>query len=241
MNIIIKLFTLMISLVALPTHLYAKPVAQENLLFDIKTESLLKGDIHYSFALSNTKELSKTDAKKVRSFDALKAFKGKKSSVFITKVAYVVKKPVGFFDHKQTVNPGYLSQVLGTKVKALDENTFKVSASESYKMHLFYESDDVTTLPHSEITQSVMNSKKLDIIAQGANSSLFKEMVDFNKSYNKGMSVTHHIPLTEKKTLVITYSIYSVKSNIVLENIGPNLAKEIQAIQERTYKYKIEN
>lgn len=243
MKTLFKLFTLLVSLVALPTPVYAETVDQQKLLFDIKTEALLKGDIHYSFALSTPQGLL-DKAPDLQDLDVSGIFKDSDSKILFSKTAYVVKKPVSFFDHKQVIDPDYLKHVMkGNQVEVINENTFKITTSglmkQSHKLQLSYDSDDVSTLAGRVATQVVTNSKRFDVIAQSAHSSIYKESSEYSKYMNKSVSITHHIPLTDSKTLVITYNIASVKKFFALENIiRPNFIKETQTMKKMNDSYK---
>ena len=243
MNILPKFVTLMMTLVALPTPLYAEVSNQTKLIFDIKTESLLKNDIHYSYAIGDAREILEKSPDLI-DIDAIGVFKNLENKVQFIKSAYVIKKAVGFFDHKRVINPQFLGHTHPSeKFSAVDENTFKISKSgimpEKYKTHYFYDSDDVTTLPNSVVTQSMMNSKRLDIITQGANASVFQEIVDYSKYAVKGMSITHYVPLTEKKTLVVTYQLTILKKHYALEKVlRPIFLKEVKELRDLTDSFE---
>jgi hypothetical protein len=246
MNILIKLFTLLITLVALPTPVYAEMVDQKKLMFDIKPDALLKGDIHYSFSLSSARELLDS-APDLQDLDASGIFKDQDTKILFNKIAYIVKKPVGFFDHKQVIAPDYLKHVMkGQEVVALKEGSFKITTSGvmgySYKLDLFYDSDDVSTLPQKRATQVVTNSKRFDVISQSAHSSIYRELTEFSKYTKNAISITHHIPMTDSKTLVITYNISAVKKFFAIEKIiRPNFLKETKSIKEATDSFKIQD
>lgn len=246
MNILIKLFTLLITLVALPTPVYAEMIDQNKLMFDIKADALLKGDIHYSFSLSSARELLDR-APDLQDLDASGIFKDQDTKILFSKTAYIVKKPVGFFDHKQVIDPAYLKHVMkGQEVEALEEGSFKVTTSGvmgySYKLDLFYDSDDVSTLPQRRATQVVTNSKRFDVISQSAHSSIYRELTEFSKYTKNAISITHHVPMTDSKTLVITYNISAVKKFFAIEKIiRPNFLKETKSIKEATDSFKIKD
>lgn len=245
MNTLFKLFTLLLSLVALPTRVYAESVDQQKLLFDIKTEALMKGDIHYSFALGSSRQIL-DQAPDLQDLDASGLFKDQDTKLLFTKTAYIVKKPVSFFDHKQVINPQYVQFIMKDhKVEQRDENNFNIVSSgtmgTSYKLGMFYDSDDVSTLPERRVTQVVTNSKRLDVISQSAHSTLYKELSDFGKYNKSAISITHHIPLTENRTLVITYGLTAVKKFFAIEKIlRPQFLKEIKNTKSAIDSFKHE-
>lgn len=245
MNTLFKLFTLLLSLIVLPTPVYAESIEQQKILFDVRTDALLKGDIHYSFTLANSQELL-DKAPDLQDFEASGIFKDQNSKILFTKVAYVVKKPVSFFDHKQVVDPEYLKAIMkDQKIVVSDENNFTVSKNGlmpmSFKLGLFYDSDDVSTLPGRRATQIVTNSKRFDVISQSAHSTIYREMTGFSKYNKNSVSMTHHIPLTDSKTLVITYGLTSINKFFAIEKIlRSQFLNEIKSTKSGIDSYKID-
>ncbi len=241
----IKLFTLLLSLVVLPTPVYAELVEQQKSFFDVKVDALLKGDIHYSLNIGSAQELL-DKAPDLQDLDSVGLLKDTDSKIIFSKTAYIVKKPVSFFDHKQVMDPAYLSHTMvGKKVERKNDNTFKVKDSglmpSSYTMKLYYDSDDVSTLQQKRANQIVTNSKRLDVIAQSAHSSLYKEMDKFSKYYSNAFSITHHIPLTDSKTLVITYKVTAVKKFFAIEKIlRPQFLNEIKDTKSKIDSFKLD-
>jgi hypothetical protein len=109
------------------------------------------------------------------------------------------------------------------KVKKLNKHDFKITVpgkdGYSYKMKTYFDSDEVSTLPHSKAVRAVAEIKKLDVISQSAASTIFREFTDFSKYTIGGSQVTTIIPLKENKTLIINYSLTAVKKYFAIENL----------------------
>ncbi len=222
------------------TGTYAVVLKEKKLNFTIKSESLKK-DIHYSFAQGDVKVLKKrfSDIAKLDSFGFLKNLG---SSVIAAKVAYVVKKPIGFFDHENLVDQRLVAKLLGDqKVDRTSPNSYHVIVpgqdKVSYKLKIYVDSDDVSTLPRSKVTESVSAFKRLDVISQSAPSISFKEMSEFS-SYSWGaVSVSSYIPLKEDRTLIITYYLTSLKTRGNVKENEANLVEEFKATQTIIEKF----
>jgi hypothetical protein len=217
------------------TATYAEVMKEKSLNFTIKSESFKK-DIHYSFAQGNAKILKQKfpDLAKLDSFGFLK---NKSSSVIVAKVAYVVKKPIGFFDHENLVDQNFVSKLLGDqKIERTSPNSFDVKIpgpdKVSYKLKIFVDSDDVSTLPRSKVPESVAAFKRLDVISQSAPSISFKEMSDFNSYAWGAVSVSSYIPLKEDRTLIITYYLTSLKAKGSKKENEADMVDEFKATQK---------
>lgn len=231
-NSLMKLaLTVVLNLVA-SVPLYAQMVEQKQLNFPVKAEELMKGDIHYYFTLDNPRKILKQHPE-LFDLDSLSLFSEPESAIAVTKAAYVIDRPVGFFDDKQMTDEKFVTHVLGDqKVKKLNPETFKVTVpgefSHQYKLQIFIDSDDISTLPNSKVIRAVSAAKKMDIISQGASSIVIKEMTQYSKFSLGGIVVMSFIPLKETKTLVIQYQLSSVKKAFGSAKImKPGMVQEI--------------
>jgi hypothetical protein len=225
---------------AIPT--YAQLVDQQDLHFKVQTEKLLQGQIHYAFRMMEPRELAEKHPF-LYELDSLSFLQEGQTKVIVSKVSYIVNKASGFFDHENSVNENFVARTMGQQeVKKIGPHSFQIKVpgqnSYSYKMRTYYDSDDITTLPNSKITQAVLASRKMDVISQSASSTIFKEFTDFSKYTVGGVSVTAYVPLKEEKTLVITYQLTGVKKYYALEKlIRDNFLKEISAVKKLTERY----
>ncbi|WP_408097833.1 hypothetical protein ACJVC5_02655 [Peredibacter sp. HCB2-198] len=242
-NSLMKLvLTVVINLVA-SVPLYAQLVEQKQINFPVKTEELMKGDIHYYFSVDNPRKLLKNHPE-LFDLDSLSLFSEPESMIAVTKAAYVVDRPVGFFDDKQMTDEKYVAYTLGDqKVKKLNPETFKVTVpgdfAHQYKLQIFIDSDDISTLPNSKVIRAVSAAKKMDIISQGASSIMVKEMTQYTKYALGGVTVMSFIPLKENKTLVIQYQLSSVKKAFGSAKImKPGMVQEISYNRRLIQDYK---
>jgi hypothetical protein len=99
------------------------------------------------------------------------------------------------------------------KVKKIGPASYSVRVPEGlrYKMQMFFDADDVSTLPNSKVIRGVNAVKKIDVISRGASTIMFVEKTNFSQDVKGGISVSSFIPLNEKRTLIITYNLYAVK------------------------------
>lgn len=201
---------------------YAASVKQKELNFVVKGEELLKGDVHYSYMLT-TKEKLAGFFPDFLELDTTGITKPKNAKLLVSKSAYVVNKPTGFFDHNKAVDEAYLGYVMGDqKVTKLEERTFKVeipgSTPQFYKMRTHFDSDDISTTTNSRAIRAITGAKAMDIQIKGASSIIVKEMWDYSKGSYGAIHVTAYVTIKEDKTLVIDFALMSL--------IPPLLARE---------------
>lgn len=231
---IIKFFTLFIGNLLLAFPLCARVVEMKELPFVIDTVPLIKGDIHYAMDIVTLKKLKKKYPQ-LATMDTTAFTKEPKTRMVLTKAAYIVKKPAGFFDHENIGSEKFIKHYVGDqKVKKIEDNNFKISVlgvdGYDYQMKTFFDSDDISTLPNSKVIRAVTEAKKLDVISQGSTLTMFREFHHFTK-YSLGASeVSSVIPLKENKTLIISYTLTAVKKYYAIEKLlKENFQRELEA------------
>ena len=202
--------------------IYAASVKQKDLNFTVKGEELLKGDVYYSVEVTTKTKLKKTLPEFVE-LDTSGFTKAKNAKLLVSKTAYVVQKPVGFFDHDKVVNETFLNHYMGEQeVTKLEERTFKIripgNTVQTYKLRTHFDSDDISTTTNSRAIRAITGAKKMDIQVQGAQSIIMREMWDFSRGSYGAIHITAYIGLKENRTLVIDYGLMSL--------IPPLLARE---------------
>ena len=222
--------------------LYASPVEQKALNFDVDSKALLKGEIHYFHEILTPRKLV-IKYPEMFELDALSLIQESNVMMVVTKSVSIANKPVGFFDETQMNDERYVSHILGEqKVKKFGPDIFRVSVPATglkYRMQTYYDSDDISTLPNSKVTRAVTAAKKLDVISQGASTIIFTEKNQFSKYAEGGVSVSSFIPLKENKTIVITYNLWAVKKNFAIEKVmKSNFLREIEATKLLVDSYK---
>lgn len=234
--------TLVLNLI-ISIPVYARLLRQEKLQFPIKTDELMKGDILFYTEVLSPRKMA-TAHPELFEIDSLSLMQEPESEIVISKSVYVVNKPVGFFDDKQLSDEKFVAHMSGDqKIKKVAPDTFRITVpgefAQTYKLQMFFDADDVSTLPNSKITRAVDGAKKLDIISQGASSIMFVEQTQFSKFLIGAVSVTSYIPLKEEKTLVIQYHLKALKKNVVSEKkIKVGLEDEMMATRDYLESYK---
>ena len=222
-------------LISAPT--YATAVDEKDIKFMPSTEALMKGEVHVAMDVVSPTKINE----KYPDFyylDSLGFSQESNIKLVISKSAYIVNKPVGFFDHLNTGNEKFIAHILGDqKVKKISENFFAITvpgeSAHTYKMKTFFDSDDISTLPNSKVIRAVTQSRKLDVISQSASSTTFRELSQFSKFSVGSVQVSNFIPLKENRTMVLTYTMTGVKKNFANPKVmKENLRLEAEARSE---------
>jgi hypothetical protein len=221
----ITIYTLMIS----PLHAQSR---QPLVNFKVNVLQLMEGDIHYSSEILSRKDLIQHQPD-FREFDSLGLLKQKEAQFLVSKAAFVVRKPIGFFDHQHMTDESFIKHITDGSVKKSDEETFKVtSAGINYRLRNYFDSDDISTLARGRIIHSVAAAKKMDIMVQGAASTVIQEMDQFNTGSDGVVVLLAHLPLKENQTLIISYRLSSIKGLVQEKRIHENLLEELKRLQK---------
>ena len=222
---------------------FALVVEQKSVQFMADTEALLKGEVHYALDVVSPAVFFKK-YHDLHDLDSLSSFNEPNVKMVISKSAYIVEKPAGFFDHINTSDEKFLDHVLGEqKISKFSENNFKVTVPGEngyfYKMQTHFDSDDISTLPNSKVIRAVTQARKLDVISQSASSTTYKELTTFSKYFVSGMEVSSFIPIKENRTLVLSYRLFAVKKYYALESVLKRSLKiEAQAQKDLINSFK---
>jgi hypothetical protein len=222
---------------------YADAIDQKKLNFKVDPTTLMNGDIHYSLVTASP---SKFTGKypDFADLDSLNFLHSPNIKIVISKSAYIIKKPAGFFDHQTVGSEAFLAHFLGDqKLSKLNENDYLITVpgkdGYTYKMRTYFDSDDISTLANSKIVRAVTQVKKLDLLSQSASSTIFRDFRDFSKYSVGGIQISSIIPLKETRTLIITYSITGVKSEFAKKSsLKKSYKEEIQAQKELIESFK---
>lgn len=221
----------------------AKTSKQTLLNFQIDTKQLYEGDLQYSMMIISPQKLSEKYPE-LAELDSLKLTELDQVRIMVTKSAFIVNKPVGFFDHQTMSNEKFLNHLRGEqKIEKKGDNHFKVTVpgqgSHTYEMKSFFDSDDISTLPNSRVIRAVTRSKKLDVISGGASSIIFQEFTDFSRFGRGGLQVRSFIPLKENKTLVLSYALHAIeKPFAVKKTLEENFVDELNAQKSLIESYE---
>lgn len=219
MNLLKFLSALALMIASLST--YAQIKDQSDLRFKPDTKNLMKGEIHYALALTSSAKFQ-TSYSDFADFDSLGILNQPKTRIMLSKMIYIVNKPIGFFDHQNVIEEKFISHTFkDMSVRKLSENKYKIQVpkSHSYEMTSYFDSDDISTLPNSKVIRAVTQARKLDVIAGSAPAIIFREMTGYTKYSAGGIQVSSFIPLKENKTMVVSYTIQAVKRYAAIEKV----------------------
>jgi hypothetical protein len=233
-----KLFFILFAALSFPAAIWATSTEQKNLYFEPKITELMKNDIQFFTLIGSPKEIL-TSFPEAFDLDSVSALKEKNVKIWITKSAYLVQRPVGFFDHEHFKHPSYMHHLKPLQeVSQIDVDKYVVKELDGkehavYKKKFYFDSDDISTLPNSRITQAVSTAKKLDLLSQGASSLLLTEFTESKQNFVSGLSISSFIAIKEQKTLIITYTLFAVRIEHAGESkLKANFLSEIQHTQE---------
>ena len=235
---LVFIFNLSISL-----PLSAKLVEKNDINFPIDTAALLKGETHYFFAMISSRSLS-NEFQHAADLDTLALSKQKKIKLVLTKSVMLLDKQVGLFDDKQLSDEKFLAHLLGEQqLKKLGPASYKITVpgekNLSYKMNLFFDADDVSTLPNSKVMRAVNATKRLDVISQSASNIMFVEKTEYTKFSDGGVSVSAFVPMKENKTLIITYNLWAIQAPFAkAKELKANFLLETEAIKNQINSFK---
>tara|TARA_R110000868_G_scaffold154736_1_gene380925 strand:+ start:42995 stop:43705 length:711 start_codon:yes stop_codon:yes gene_type:complete len=232
------LFGLVLAILALFNFAQAKMVEKPELNFSINYNDLAKGEIHYSFSLMNASDLPL----EIANVDTVGITQIGSSKILYNKVAYIIKKPVQFFNYQQITNLSEIKRLMPhAKVSKISERSFKVSTKGlfgfSYIMDMEYDSEIVSTANDAAVIEAIDRARRLDGTLGQADSTIYRHIHDFSKYSNAGISLTRHYDLNGEATLVVTTNISSVKAMFAIESIiKPSFTKETETMVDLTRK-----
>ena len=208
------LFLFLINLtICSPVH--AKEMIQSRIDFPLKPQELLKGDVTYFFKVMSPKTLAKKYPLLAK-LDSLSLKRQKNMHLKIGKAAYVVNKPVGFFNDKDLMKEEFVTHFWnGNKITRLGPGTYNIvqagHSRESFKLTSYFDSDDISTISSFKISRAISATKELDIISKSASTTMVAEKT-FSKDPTLGeIFIFSFIPVKENKTFVIQYHLQGIK------------------------------
>lgn len=228
-----KFFIILTNLIV-SLSVFAGMTDEKNLSFQVNAESLLKGDIQFFAELSSPREI-RNRYPELQDIDSLGLIQNRDLKLFLTKSAYIVKRPIGFFDENKFTDTEYLKKLMGPqKVKKISVNSFQISdETHSFNLQRFFDSDDMSTLPDSKLLRAVIGIKRMDIISQSAASIMLSEKTKYTKYAKGGVSISSFIPILENRTLIITYELHGIQKKYALPEVLKTLYKEeIKSLQK---------
>lgn len=230
------LFNLITSLIT-----YAKPIEQKKVNFPINLELLLKGEIPFHIFSISSQEFSKKYPDLLK-FDTLSMSKQKDTFMVFSKIEYIVNRPVGLFDHEKLMDLDYVSHIFKDhKIKSIDKDTYLITTpdGDSFKMQSFFDSENMSTLNKFKVLGAANAAREFDIISESASTMVITEKTNFPKTVAGEVSISSFIPITEHKTLVISYKLIGLKKPYKkFETIKTNILKEFEILRELQNNFK---
>lgn len=185
---------------------------QKDLLFPINGDALLAGGVHYAYVVAAPRTL-REKLPEVLDLDGGHVIKGSRQRVAVAKLAYVVDRPVGFFSEQQLTDARWLEKLFGVA---------------GARQQVYFDSDDLSSLRTSRFVHAVAQSKKLDPVALGS----FSTVVFHDRGR---VQVDNHVPLSPRKTLVISYVVARVAGSAPLGQLRREFVRSTQERLIRAY------
>lgn len=224
-------------------ELMAQPLEQKNLIFNFDANSLKKSDISYSMKLLTPEKLKERYPQLV-SLDASGLLENKESKVLVSKFVYIVNKPASFFNYHQMVDVNFIKhQYNERKISAIDENSFKSDTQDKFRLDVYYDSDDINYTKKSLVVNAITESKKIDPLSIGSSASVFRHFTYPESLVSENSSLTNYVSISASKTLVIEYTLASIKNGsekINTDEIKSFQLKEILSHQQSINSFKLE-
>ena len=198
----LRLFFFVFALLA-ASSVSARMTERTDPAFRVETDLLEKGQVHYAHRQLAASEVLKSYPEYIE-LDGARFFEREGASVEISKLAYVVNRPAGFFSSTQTTDPAWLQKLLGGTVSRLKEDHYDSQALGKFRV--YFDSDDLSTLQNTRFVHAVTQSKKLDPIALSGFSTVIIHAADY-------VQIDNHVPLTPSKTLIVSYQLAVVRKD----------------------------
>ena len=220
-------FALLLSLTSY--QVFAQKLEPE-INFILRTPLLLDGEVQYSFSVLSAEALRKKYPL-LSELDTLELLNSKDASFMISKFAFVVKKPLGVFDQKETDEAEFLSYLAQGKVQKIKDGVYQYHLEGQpglkYKLTRYEDSDDISTLSRSRAARGIQAAKRLDPLFQSASLMTFHELTDFGHSFNGATELYAYLPLNESRTLVFGFKFISLKDYANDSGLRQGLQEEI--------------
>ena len=194
-------------------------------VFKVEPDLLEKGEVHFSFYQLKGSTIQKKLPEFVE-LDGARFLEKEGVTLQLTKLAYIVNKPAGFFSSTQMTDAAWLQTLMGGPLKRLTEDNYETKARG--KMRVYFDSDDLSTVQSSRFVHAVSQSKKLDPITLSGFSTVVMHSAD-------SVEIHNHVPFSPLKTLVVSYQLSVVKKNVEAKKQRLDFIKETEARLVRAY------
>lgn len=220
-----RTLTLFVLTLPLAATVSAQMTERKDPAFKVEPDLLEKGQVHFSFYQLKASTIQKKLPDMVE-LDGARFLEKEGATVQLTKLAYLVDKPAGFFSSTQMTDAKWLQTLLGSSVSLIKDDNYQTKSRG--KMRVYFDSDDLSTVQNSRFVHAVTQSKKLDPIALSGFSTVVMHSQD-------AVEIQNHIPFSPKKTLIVSYQLSVVKKDGNAEKQRLDFIKETEARLVRAY------
>lgn len=220
-----RTLTLFLLTLPLAATVSAQMTERRDPLFRVEPDLLEKGEVHFSFYQLKASTIQKKLPEFVE-LDGARFLDLEGATLQLTKVAYLVNKPAGFFSSTQLTDAAWLKTLLGSEVTSLKGDNYETKSRG--KMRVYFDSDDLSTVQSSRFVHAVTQSKKLDPITLSGFSTVVMHSAD-------SVEIHNHVPYSPKKTLIVSYQLSVVKKDVEAKKQRLDFIKETEARLVRAY------
>jgi len=244
MKIILKFLIVLTGSLSLAHSISAGIILEKEINFEVNPLILQKNNTQFAYLLGSGAELKKIFPD-LKSLDRFNSLKNKKLRLFISKSAFLIKKPFGFFGHDLTQDHNFLKQLMGDQeIKKIGENKFLVNVqgdtAHEYSMDIFYDSDEISNTTNSFALKSINTIRNLDLIARGNASFFIKDLSQFSKYADSGRDIFIFSALNAEKSIVIIYHLLFIQKNYALTKpLVRNYLQEVETLKVLLEKFPL--
>lgn len=193
-------------LIAFPA--LAKVSQQKSPQFVIDVPLLEKGHIQAFIDTVPAHEFNKKYSQ-FEDLDALRFAQEKDTVIRISKSAYVVDRPAGYFSDQLLMDVNWLGRIHPQDTFAkLSDNSFNVtSARGQHLLEIFYDSDDQSNVQRPRLIHAVALTKRTDPLAAGSFATSCSVITKSSMPIRSQVEIANYISLSSRRTIVILYQI----------------------------------
>lgn len=173
--------------------------------------------------------------------DALHMAARKNGGLIIRKRAYLLDKPVGFFNDQTLLSERWLEHTrAGEKLTRVDDNHFRgTDQNGNFGLDVFFDSDDISNVQDRRLIHAMNKTKQLDPLA-GSSAATVVMVKHGKKGRPKEVTYVNYISLNAKQTIVIAYGISLIKwpgDVVKLRKVREGVIAETPALVQRTNSF----
>ncbi len=219
---------------------WGRPVMHPQFNFQISTNKMKAGDLHYAFVAVDKEKF----LKEAGPFAALLtiAHPEEKSQYALIRSVFPIKKAVGSIDSEKFNDLAFVKKIVGKdQLRKVKEHTYYSISHDLYSNTAFskyhFDSDDLTSIPDSKIAGKIAELRISDPLLQSANAVVFKSTYGHKGKVKEDSEFFGFISLDESKTLVVYMKMIvfpegSIKQNALEKNMLQDVLNLQKALSE---------